>query len=70
MALVAAIALALPQALLGQGTPVGLWHTVSDVDGKPTAAIEIREVNGEFVGVVRALLGRGARGQRMRQVLR
>ena len=41
---------------LAQATPVGLWTTVSDRDGKPEAVVEIREVNGELVGVVRALL--------------
>jgi len=39
-----------------QVTPAGLWNTISDVDGKPTAVVEIREVNGEYVGIVRALL--------------
>ena len=39
-----------------QATPAGLWTTVSDRDGKPEAVVEIREVNGELVGVVRALL--------------
>lgn len=39
-----------------QATATGLWTTVSDRDGKPEAVVEIREVNGELVGVVRALL--------------
>jgi uncharacterized protein (DUF2147 family) len=41
------------------GTPpsaVGTWNTISDKDGKPEAVVEIREVNGELVGTVTALL--------------
>ncbi len=37
-------------------TPVGSWNTISDSDGKPTAVVEIREVGGEYVGVVKELL--------------
>ena len=37
-------------------TPVGSWTTISDSDGRPTAVVEIREFDGEFVGIVRALL--------------
>jgi uncharacterized protein (DUF2147 family) len=33
-----------------------LWNTISDVDGRPTAVVELRQENGEYVGVVRALL--------------
>ncbi|MEO9036054.1 MAG: DUF2147 domain-containing protein [Gemmatimonadaceae bacterium] len=33
-------------------TPAGTWHTISDVDGKPRGVVVIREVNGQFVGVV------------------
>ena len=40
----------------GQATPIGLWNTVSDRDGKPTAVVEIREINGELSGVVRELI--------------
>ena len=39
-----------------QGTPIGLWNTISDRDGKPTAVVEIRLVNNELSGVVRELL--------------
>jgi len=39
-----------------QASPAGLWNTISDVDGRPTALVEIRQTDGEFVGVVRALL--------------
>ena len=40
----------------GQATPAGLWNTISDTDGRPTAIVEIREDHGEYVGVVRGLL--------------
>jgi uncharacterized protein (DUF2147 family) len=39
-----------------QATPVGFWNTISDTDGKPTAVVEIREINNELSGVVRELL--------------
>lgn len=40
-----------------QSSPVGLWSTVSDKDGRPTAVVEIVErPGGEYVGIVRALL--------------
>ena len=39
-----------------QATPVGLWNTISDRDGKPTAVVEIRLLNNELSGVVRELL--------------
>ncbi|PYP60764.1 MAG: DUF2147 domain-containing protein [Gemmatimonadetes bacterium] len=50
------LALPLGLAARGQGTPVGFWNTISDADGKPTAVVEIREINGELSGVVRELL--------------
>ncbi len=51
------LAAAWPAASLGaQQTPVGLWNTISDTDGRPTAVVEIREANGEYVGTVRAIL--------------
>lgn len=37
-------------------SPVGFWNTISDDDGRPTAIVEIREVNGELRGIVRGLL--------------
>ena len=37
-------------------TPAGVWSTISDRDGKPMGVVEIREVDGELVGVVRAIL--------------
>jgi uncharacterized protein (DUF2147 family) len=39
-----------------QASPVGLWNTISDRDGKPTAVVEIRQTGGELTGIVRALL--------------
>jgi hypothetical protein len=33
--------------LSAQTTPVGFWNTISDVDGRPTAVVEIQEVKGE-----------------------
>jgi uncharacterized protein (DUF2147 family) len=39
-----------------QATPTGFWNTISDVDGRPTAVVELRQENGEYVGIVRALL--------------
>lgn len=43
-------------AAAAQETPVGLWNTISDRDGKPTGVVEIRESNGELSGVVRGIL--------------
>ena len=37
-------------------TPVGLWTTISDDDGRPTAVVEIRQSGDEYSAVVRALL--------------
>lgn len=39
-----------------QATPVGSWKTISDSDGRPMATVEIREIDGEYVGIVRELL--------------
>jgi uncharacterized protein (DUF2147 family) len=39
-------------------SPIGLWHTVSDTDGKPRAVVEIAEENGGLVGrIVGSLRG-------------
>jgi uncharacterized protein (DUF2147 family) len=43
-------------AAIGQTSPTGLWNTISDRDGKPTAVIELRETRGEYTGIVRGLL--------------
>jgi len=37
-------------------TPVGLWQTVSDNDGKTEALVRIREQDGELRGVIETLL--------------
>ena len=51
------VALVVPCALArGQSTPVGRWQTLDDDDHKPTAVVEIREVNGELSGTIRELL--------------
>jgi uncharacterized protein (DUF2147 family) len=42
--------------LRAQAGPIGFWRTVSDVDGKPTAVIEISKSGGYLVGTVRELL--------------
>lgn len=39
-----------------QTTPVGLWNTISDRDGRPTAVVEIQQADNELSGVVRQLL--------------
>jgi uncharacterized protein (DUF2147 family) len=48
-----------PLVAQAPATPAGFWNTISDVDGKPRAIVEIREVDGRFVGVVKALLAEG-----------
>lgn len=53
--LTAMLPLLSPAALRAQATPAGLWQAISDVDGKPNAVIEIREVDGQFVGTITAL---------------
>jgi uncharacterized protein (DUF2147 family) len=51
-----ALTVGLSVAARAQASPIGFWNTISDVDGKPTAVVEIRQVNNELSGVVRALL--------------
>ena len=46
----------LPALAVAQASPVGKWQAVSDVDGKPSALIEIVEAHGQFVGTITALL--------------
>lgn len=50
------IGLALGRVANAQASPVGLWNTISDRDGKPTAVVEILATGAELSGVVRALL--------------
>lgn len=45
-------------------SPVGLWQTISDVDGKAKAYIRIREIDGEFRGVVEQILEADKRDER------
>ena len=52
----ACLALVYDRAVPAQDSPAGLWSTISDRDGKPTGVVEIREMNGELVGVVREIL--------------
>lgn len=42
-------------SVCAQSSPAGRWQAISDVDGKPNAVIEIREVDGQFVGTISAL---------------
>lgn len=52
----AALAVAAAVPAYAQHTPAGSWNAISDSDGRPTAVVEIREIGGEYVGVVRDLI--------------
>lgn len=52
--LIAAV-LAAPLAWAQDGSPVGLWKTIDDSSGKPTALIRITENNGELTGKIEKL---------------
>ena len=41
---------------LAQMTPVGLWQTISDVDGKPAAEVRVIETGGVITAVVEKAL--------------
>jgi uncharacterized protein (DUF2147 family) len=56
VSLAAALAMAVTHIGSAQASPIGLWNTISDVDGKPTAVVEIGRDGSELSGVVRALL--------------
>jgi uncharacterized protein (DUF2147 family) len=43
-------------------SPIGTWHTINDVDGKPRGIVEIREVNGALVGTIRGTLNPEEKG--------
>jgi uncharacterized protein (DUF2147 family) len=55
-AMAACLTVAGVHAASAQATAVGAWNTISDTDGRPTAVVEIREVDGELVGTITALL--------------
>ena len=41
---------------IAQTSPVGLWQTISDTDGKPTSEVRISETPAGLVGVVEKAL--------------
>jgi len=43
-------------SVMAQTSPVGLWQTVSDTDGKPTSEVRISETPGGLTGVVEKAL--------------
>ena len=64
VALIAAAVTSTPAALASQPSPVGTWHTISDIDGKPRGVIEIKELNGKLVGTVTGTLVPGEKGDK------
>ncbi len=46
-------------------SPVGMWHTISDVTGKPRGIVEIREKDGTLVGIARGSLVPGETGVKL-----
>lgn len=50
---------------IAQASPAGLWRTISDIDGRPAAIIEIRESAGSLTGTVRQSLAIGDGGTRL-----
>ena len=50
-----ATALAAPLAWAQDASPVGLWKTIDDTSGKPSALIRITENNGELQGKIEKL---------------
>jgi uncharacterized protein (DUF2147 family) len=54
LSLIAAV-LAAPLAWAQEGSPVGLWKTIDDSTGKPTALIRISEHQGELQGKIEKL---------------
>ena len=55
IATVLAAALATPFAMAQDSSPVGLWKTIDDASGKPTALIRITEQKGELQGKIEKL---------------
>jgi uncharacterized protein (DUF2147 family) len=62
VSLIAATLLAAPLAL-AQESPVGLWKTIDDTSGKPTALIRITEQQGELQGKIEKLFRAPAEDQ-------
>src|SRR5437763_10880315 len=54
LSLIAAV-LAAPLAWADNGSPVGLWKTIDDKSGKPTALIRITDNGGELQGKIEKL---------------
>jgi len=54
LSLIAAV-IATPFAMAQDGSPVGLWKTIDDTSGKPTALIRITEQQGELQGKIEKL---------------
>lgn len=52
--LIAAV-LATPFAMAQENSPVGLWKTIDDASGKPTALIRITKQQGELQGKIEKL---------------
>ena len=52
---VAGLAPGVAGAAVAQTTPAGVWSTASDVKGGASGIVEIREVDGEYVGIVRGI---------------
>jgi uncharacterized protein (DUF2147 family) len=50
-----ATVLAAPLAWAQEGSPVGLWKTIDDSSGKPSALIRITEKGGELTGKIEKL---------------
>jgi uncharacterized protein (DUF2147 family) len=55
---------AMPVEPLASDSPVGLWETISDTDGKAKSHVRITEVNGELIGVVETILDPTHAGRR------
>ena len=52
---VAALAVVVHAAAFAQASPVGLWKTIDDASGKPTALIRITDNQGELQGKIEKL---------------
>ena len=61
--LLASLALGSPLLAMAANSPVGLWKTIDDKTGQPTAYIRIAEVNGELQGKIEKLVRPAAQNQ-------